>query len=449
MTLKTLSLLVAFTATIAPSLLIAAPVPLEKGFVPLFNGKDLTGWTGAVKGYGVEKGAIYCKPQSGGKLLTDKEYSDYVLRFDFKLTANANNGLGIRCPLTGDAAYNGIELQVLDNSGSAYTKLKPYQYHGSVYGINAAKRGHQKKVGQWNVQEVRVIGTRITVILNGFIITDIDTAKIKEPFMDGKKHPGLYNKTGHIAFLGHGSRVDYRNIRIKEVTPGTPDANPVQIKTPPAGFTALFNGKDLTNWKGVTTHEGFDNPIRRQAATPEKRKQMQEVADKLMIKHWFVREPGVLFFDGKAGGYSLATAKDYGDFEMYVDWRLMTVRGDSGFYLRGTPQVQIWDAHNQWNIGSGGLYNNSKNSRALTIADHLVGDWNTFYIKMVGEKVTIDLNGVRVVDNITLENYWNRKIPVFPKEQIEIQCHGDPVEFANIFIKSLDAPATTATSCCP
>jgi hypothetical protein len=123
---------------------------------------------------------------------------------------------------------------------------------------------------------------------------------------------------------------------------------------------------------------------------------------------------------------------------MFVDWRLLTVRGDSGLYLRGSPQVQIWDAHHQWNIGSGGLYNNKNNpSKALAIADKLIGDWNTFYIKMVGDKVTVKLNGVLVVDNTVLENYWDRALPIFPKEQIELQCHGDPIEFKNIYIREL------------
>ena len=187
----------------------------------------------------------------------------------------------------------------------------------------------------------------------------------------------------------------------------------------------------------MTTAEGFDNPKKRQAATPEKRAAMQEVADRQMADHWHIRD-GALFFDGFKGGYSLATAKDYKDFEMWVDWRTLSVQGDSGLYLRGSPQVQIWDAHNQWGIGSGGLYNNQKNpSRALKIADRNVGSWNTFYIKMVGEKVTVKLNGELVVDNVTLENYWDRKQPIFPIEQIELQCHGDPLEFKNIFIREL------------
>ena len=406
----------------------------SEGFVSLFNGKDLTGWVGATNGYAVENGQLYCIPSIGGKLLTAKQYDNFILRFEFLVYTNSNNGLGIRCPPEGDAAYNGMELQILDDSGSQYTKLHDYQYHGSIYGVVPANRGFQKKVGQWNFQEVRAIGSKITVILNGEVIVDADIAGIKDT-VDGKKHPGLHNPAGHIGWLGHGCRVDWRNIRVKEVGADYQVAQPAD-NTAPAGFTALFNGKDLANWKGVSRTEKFDSPLVRQKSPPEKRAEIQVKADEEMRKSWHVRDGGALYFDGK--GYSLATAKDYGDFEMFVDWRLLTVRGDSGLYLRGSPQVQIWDAHNQWNIGSGGLYNNQKNpSKALVIADRQIGDWNRFRIKMVGDKVTVWLNGILVVDNTVLENYWDRSQPIFPKEQIELQCHGDPIEFKNIYIREL------------
>ena len=413
-----------------------AAEPNAEGFVSLFNGKDLTGWFNANDGYAVENGILYSKPDSGGKLLTEKQYDNFILRFEFKLTENANNGLGIRCPVPGDAAYNGMELQILDDSGSQYTNLQPWQYHGSIYGVVAAKRGFQKKVGQWNFQEVRAIGDHVTVILNGEKITEAYLSDIDpDKTISNTAHPGIRNAKGHIGWLGHGARVEWRNIRIKEV-PADYEITAPADNTPPAGFTALFNGKDLANWKGVTTEEKFDNPLTRQAVAPEKRAEMQKKADAQMRQTWSVRDGGVLYFNGK--GYSLATAKDYGDFEMWVDWRLMTVNGDSGLYLRGSPQVQIWDAHNQWHIGSGGLYNNQKNpSKPLALADYLIGDWNRFYIKMAGEKVTVKLNGVLVVDDTVLENYWDRNRPIFPKEQLELQCHGDPIEFKNIYIKEL------------
>jgi len=410
----------------------------SEGFVNLFNGKDLTGWIGDVAGYGVEDGLLVCK--KGGNLYNEKEYGDFILRFEFKLPENGNNGLGIRCEKGKNAAYDGMELQILDDGGSDYTQLQPYQYHGSIYGVVPSKKrkdgsSYLKKVGEWNFQEVRAIGDHIMVILNGEVIVNAYLDDVSET-MDKKSHPGLHNKKGYIGWLGHGYRIEWRNIRIKEVPA---DYNVVSEKdnvSAPEGFSALFDGKGFTNWKGVTKENNFDNPLVRQKAADEDKKKMQRKADGLMRQHWSVRDGGVLYFDG--AGYSIATVKDYADFEMYVDWRLMSVRGDSGLYLRGSPQVQIWDAHNQWNIGSGGLYNNKKNpSKALKIADNLVGDWNTFYIKMVGERVTVKLNGELVVDNTVLENYWDRNQPIFPEEQIELQCHGDPLEFRNIYIREL------------
>ena len=161
----------------------------------------------------------------------------------------------------------------------------------------------------------------------------------------------------------------------------------------------------------------------------------QEVADKLMNDHWIVKD-GILVFDGK--GLSLATAKDYGDFELFVDWKIEP-KGDSGLYLRGTPQVQIWDtAVPGGNVGSGGLFNNQKNpSKPTEVADKPVGEWNTFWIKMVGDKVTVILNGELVVDNKPLAAYkpFNDKLP--EKGPIELQYHGDPLWFKNIYIKEL------------
>lgn len=190
---------------------------LEEGFVSLFNGKDLNNWVGDVKGYQVEDGKIVCKP--GGNLYTEKEYGDFVFRFEFKLTPGANNGLGIRTPTKGDAAYVGMELQILDDTADKYKNLQPWQFHGSIYGLVPVKKGHQKPVGEWNVQEVTADGSKIKIVLNGETIIDADLSKIEQTdkIHSLEKHPGMKNEKGHIGFLGHGSVVEFRNIRIKEL----------------------------------------------------------------------------------------------------------------------------------------------------------------------------------------------------------------------------------------
>ncbi|MCJ7484687.1 MAG: DUF1080 domain-containing protein, partial [Candidatus Aminicenantes bacterium] len=190
-----------------------------EGFTPLFNGRDLEGWTGDTNGYAVEAGKIVIHPELGsGNLYTVKEYGDFVLRFEFKLTPAANNGLGVRAPLEGDAAYAAMELQILEDGSPVYWGLKPYQYHGSIYGVVAARRGALKPVGEWNAEEVRVRGPRVTVVVNGTTIVDADIdAASATGTVDGRDHPGLKRKFGHLGFLGHGSIVEFRRIRLKEL----------------------------------------------------------------------------------------------------------------------------------------------------------------------------------------------------------------------------------------
>ena len=194
---------------------------IDEGFVSLFNGKNLAGWQGNLTDYYAEDGLMVVNPKMGGhgNIYTEKEYSDFNFRFEFKLTPGANNGLGIRAPLEGDAAYVGMELQILDNSAPIYANLHEYQYHGSVYGTIPAKRGFQNPVGEWNVEEVIVKGTKVKVILNGEVIVDGDIAYARDHgTKDGKNHPGLKREKGYIGFLGHGSELYFRNIRIKDLS---------------------------------------------------------------------------------------------------------------------------------------------------------------------------------------------------------------------------------------
>lgn len=193
----------------------------EKGFVTLFNGNNLDGWVGNKQMYKVENGSIKVDPEAeghGGNLFTEKEYANFILRFEFQLTPGANNGLGIHAPLEGDAAYVGKEIQILDNTAEKWSDLEPYQYHGSVYGVIPAKRGFLKPVGEWNQQEVMVKGPEIKVILNGTVILDANMLEAsKDGSLDQKDHPGLQKEKGHIGFLGHGDVVSFKNIRIKEL----------------------------------------------------------------------------------------------------------------------------------------------------------------------------------------------------------------------------------------
>ena len=187
-------------------------------FQVLFDGSNLDKWTGNKVDYVIDNNELLIAPKEGshGNLYTKDEYKDFIYRFEFQLTPGANNGVGIRAPLEGDAAYTGMEIQVLDNEADIYKNLKPYQYHGSVYGVIAAKRGFLKPIGEWNTEEIYIKGSKIRVTLNGTVILDGDIAEAsKNGTADHNDHPGLKNEKGHIGFLGHGSSLRFRNIRIK------------------------------------------------------------------------------------------------------------------------------------------------------------------------------------------------------------------------------------------
>jgi HEAT repeat protein len=201
------------------------------------------------------------------------------------------------------------------------------------------------------------------------------------------------------------------------------------------GFIPLFNGKDLSGWKGLV-----ENPIARGKMSPDTLAAKQKKADEAANKDWYAKD-GELVFSGH--GDNLATVKQYGDFEMYVDWKILK-DGDAGVYLRGTPQVQIWDTSRVSvgaQVGSGGLYNNQKNpSKPSKLADNAIGDWNTFHITMIGDRVSVDLNGENVVDNVVLENYWDRNLPIFAKEQIELQAHGNQINYRDVYVREIPRP---------
>lgn len=386
----------------------------------LFNGKDLTGWKG--EGYVIEEGAITCTPQ-GRNLITEETFANYVLDFEFKLTPGANNGLGIHYPGTGDAAYTGMEIQVLDSTHPKYKDLKDYQFHGGLYTLKAAKQGFLKPVGEWNQERVTVMGSMIKVELNGNVILE---ANLDEESKTHPQHEGAKRRAGHIGWLGHGDKVSFKNIRIGELPPV---ANEAGVKA--QGFTKIFDGSTLKGWK--------HNPD---------------------TTNWTAMN-GVLEHNGQQGSVNdLWSEKSYKDFTLVFDWR-WSGRGpnksqpkvmpdgstngtveieelDGGIYVRGNSksQINLWN----WPIGSGEVYGyrtDGKMSPEVKAgvtpkmnADKPLGQWNRTMITMKGDRLTVNLNGKVVIDNAQL--------PGVPASgPIAIQHHGSRMDFANLWIKEL------------
>ena len=387
---------------------------------PLFNGKDLSGWKG--EGYVIEDGAIVCTPQ-GRNLITEETFANYVLDFEFKLTPGANNGLGIHYPGTGDAAYTGMELQILDSTAPQYKDLKDYQFHGGLYTMAPAKQGCLKPVGEWNQERVTVMGPTVKEELNGEIILRANLDDLSASFPD---HQGVKRRAGHIGWLGHGDRVAFRKIHIAELPPVANDAG---VKA--AGFTRIFDGSTLNGWKHTPDTTNWKPVL------------------------------GILKHNGKPGPISdLWTEKSYGDFTLVCDWRWSgrgpmksqpvvmpdgTENGtseieelDSGIYLRGNikSQVNLWN----WPIGSGEVYGYRTNPAMSpevragvtpkTKADRPIGEWNRTMITIKGDRLTVALNGRVVIDNAQLPG-----VPA--KGSIGLQHHGAAIDFANLWIKEL------------
>jgi 3-keto-disaccharide hydrolase len=228
------------------------------------------------------------------------------------------------------------------------------------------------------------------------------------------------------------------------------------VNKPPRGFTALFNGKDLTGWRGRQPNY---NPVEEAKLSKDAHAEKQAQWNASRDQHWRVDTPkGEIVSDGQSP--QLATAKDYGDFEMYVDWLMVSHNGDSGIYLRGYPQVQIWDPDNPREVqngapkGSGALWNDKADNPGkwpLVKADNPVGEWNTFRIKMIGSRVWVTFNGKVTVDGQILDSYFNGVAPVHPPEPIvargpiELQTHGSEIRFRNIFIREIPASEAKAT----
>ena len=274
----------------------------------------------------------------------------------------------------------------------------------------------RKVFPKWDFIEVRQLKDGTTVLKDGVL----SKSKVTYPGRNWMRH----------------LRSGCRNIRVKFVDADYSVAAD-GVRPAPAGFVSNFNGRDLSGWRGLTREGGFNDHMVRRALLPEKRRELQAKADRLMKEHWHVRD-GALFFDGLKDGYSIAAAKDYGNFEVLADWRLLRVFGDSGFYVRGMPQIQIWDPNMWQGLGSGCLWNNKTGDfSARVCADRPIGSWNTTRIRIEGDLVSVWLNDVLVVDAVRLENSRRPGHGIPLADTFELQCHGDPIEFRNIFIREL------------
>lgn len=421
----------------------------EKGFVCIFNGKDFSQWRIKNDGkitanskiaYKIKDGAIVTGGQGEKNIYTEKAYEDYTLRFEFKFTQHGNNGLGLRAPNDGsDVAYSNFKCQILNSPGWKEDNIKNWQKHGSVYGVIPAKTNALKKTGEWNTEEITFKGTHLKITVNGKVIIDHDLATTKPKDNYAK---GLLRARGYICLAGHGPGVSFRKFRIKEHKVDYAKTS-TKDNTAPKGFRALFDGKSFDNWYGLPKG-GLDNPYKRAKVDKATLEKAIAAAEERRKKNWSV-EDNALAFNGR--GFSLATKEKFENYELYVDYKILK-NGDSGLYLHGTPQVQIWDPSNEnahrhgADKGSGGLWNNNskigkRGKFPLVKADNPIGEWNTFFIRMNRGMVTIYLNEKLIVNNVPLDNYWNRGEPLLEKEQIELQAHDHKVWFKNIYIREV------------
>ncbi len=402
------------TATAHVTTPIGQPADVDESqFQQLFNGKNLDGWVGDEAGFEVQNGNLVSLPNKKGNLYTAQEYADFILRFEFQLTAQANNGIGLRTPLTGDPAYDGLEVQILDNSAKRFQQITAESRHGSLYGVVAAKQGHLKPVGEWNSQEIVCIGNQLRVKLNGVTILDTKldrTGTVITP--DGKGHPGLQRRSGHIALMGHNSRVLFRNLRIREGQQITSTTG-MNRSVPTGGWTELFNDKNLDGW------------------TPSNTKQWKVLA-------------GAIQGDAPAGGKSwsaLTSDQDYDDYELSFQYRLakgsrarVLLRSNRG--LLGDPhdegaQIQLIDDDAQFHFGNrrrrvppqrknGALLTMTppKHSAAMSIWDRNgipAGKWNDMTIRAEGLQVTVTLNGKIIVNTQIDQTSKYQKLQNNPK----------------------------------
>ncbi len=441
-----------YVAMAVLALLAAGSSAEEEGFRPLFNGTDLTGWVNVnchPSTFFVRDGMVITTGKPTGFLRTDRQYENFILEMDWQHVNKkevGNSGLfvwGDPVPAQGTGYTRGIEVQVLVNlTGKNKKGDIIYTSQGDLFSIwgahctpdrphpDGAERclpseNRTKGGGEWNHYRVEANNGVIKLHVNGKEVSGVSKCTPRK---------------GYLALESEGAECWFKNIKIKEL-PSTSPA-PDEIADVDRGFKSLFTGLDLSHWKQDPGHVGHWRP-----------------------SDWR------LVYDGKsqAKEKNLWSENEYGDFEFMCDWRFprdskkkklvpvilpsgehekdasgkekeveIVDFGDSGIYLRGSikSQINIWS----WPIGSGEVYGYRMDKslppevRAAVTpkvkADAEPGKWNRMFITMKGDRVTVKLNGTTVIDNAQLPG-------VAPRGPIALQDHGDPVEFANLFIREL------------
>ncbi|MBX3731551.1 MAG: DUF1080 domain-containing protein [Verrucomicrobiae bacterium] len=427
------------------ALLWTLTVPLlhAADFVPLFNGRDLSGWVNvncAPGTWTMTNGVLHCTGVPTGELRTTRMYQNFILELEWRhLRPKGNAGVFVwadALTARGQPFIRGIEVQVLDGlEGDGYTsdgdifpihgaRMTPLNGRGGDRAFPTEKR--MKPSPEWNHYRIECVDGNISLAVNGRIVTRGTDASPRK---------------GYLCLESEGSPVEFRNVRIREL-PAATALDPAHIAQPDEGFRPLYNGLDLAGW--------------------------QETPD--VLRHWKAAD-WILEHDGGRGDTEphLWTVEEFGDFVLIADWRWTgtpreadlpvilpdgtiprnpdgtprTERvpdaGDSGIYLRGNDrsQVNIWC----WPAGSGEVYGYREDPTmpahvraALTPrekADRPIGEWNRFVITLRGDRLTVELNGRTVIENAQLPG-------VPPKGRIALQHHGAPIQFANLFIKRLD-----------
>jgi hypothetical protein len=394
----------------------AAALPAGEPEGVALIGPELAAWQGVGGGmdaWSVRGGVLTCDGSRGkdhAKWIATKEtYGDFDLRLEFRASEGGNSGVFFRAPLEGNPAKQGLEVQLFDNDAPTYAAKPRDVWTGAIWNVAPPAKDVHKKAGIWQTLRVLCVGPYAAVWHNGVQVVSVRLDDYPDLL---EKLPGLARREGRIGLQNHGTPFAFRNVRIRRIdgpkaypAAPTPDDGR-RLNVPPIGFAALFNGKDLSGWQ-----------MRGNTA-----------------EHWTARD-GILHYDGGDG--HLRSEADFGNVILYADWKIEK-GGDSGIFLRGRPQVQIWDA-GRHKEGSGGLWNNKKTGVGrdpLVPADNPVGEWNTFRIHLVGRKVTVHLNGKLVVDAAPMETLRKGEGTI-EQGPIVLQHHGHPLWFRNVFVKRL------------